>query len=1279
MDSSCSNAMVVDTTAPVIVISSPGVGSWVNLANDSTAFQVMGSCSEAGRTVTIKSDGTIVGTATCTGVLFSGTINSTVLTQASHSLAATISDAAGNSTTSTAVSITRDVMVPSAATSVSWANSSPANSLSVNATWVKSSSSDLGSQKIQFYNGSGCNAGSEKGGLVSLLNTQQSQNLIGVDGEGYSYQLISIDHAGNTSSACSSLIAVDVTPPAIPATLGWSQSSPFNANSVTAAWVKSVSTDLSTQKIQFFASSSCAVGTEAGSLISLSNSVQTQSFSGTNAVTYSYRITSTDTASNTSVSACSSSMLIDTVAPVMTASSMLLNGGAASTGNNYLNLSLQATDLTSNVSKFCLNYVSNVAPSASSNCWISVNAPSPGLTLSKNLNLVDFNYAVGFLPSSYTVYAWVMDAAGNISSLTNSGTGTVATDKATITIIPGTAPVITDIFATNTDAPSSPPSASQLTIGAGSSVIIKWKIQDDSLPSTPVTLSYTTDDSIFTEFANNLSNGVNGTCSINNAATTADDNDTGCYAWTNGSPTAGYFRIRVSVKDSDNITSFSSSQAINTSGIFKFVAGNTDSGLGSSAKSAVFYPSQSQSYYADAGSLVVAKNGVIYHRDLTRGIIMVSPGDGNRQTLLIRTTGTMTDGSISSATLKEPLKIALDYQDRILIWDYNKIRRINTQLNPMTVETIIGGGSQSSDNTLPLNYQLIYPGNINSNGSKMPWLVPVPNGDLYFTNNAWQSNPSAGASGGKISRYDSVNNVIRNIVPSGIGINGYLTQNIADCYFSVGGVRFNPANSVIDRFMILIQDSNSSATSACDLSGLATLDPSGVSMSTRIPNAPTEAGYNYRVSARNGEVYTMNRWTGRAWKYNNTINDWTPVLGAGAGVGSCADGTDALLCKIDINDLFVDEQENIYFMDRGVIRIVDKVSNQVRTILGQNLSYGDGGNALSARFNLINNFDRATSGELVVLDVNEYKFRSISPSGIVSTIAGTGLNGGQNTSSLATTQPIQVLNGWGANFDDFVINPASGDVFYARFGNIAKLDRITGKWVDLMGGGSTYYSQADNLIGSLIVGSSREAPKVIGFDGNNILAAIGGYTSETTLNMHYGYLKKYAITNGLQTHLAADLNSVTPTYNFCSDGTLTANCVVPQATGSPRYNRSTYDTFTSPARWAVMKPGTNALRGMEEGTGGLVSTITTFNDNASSFAYVHTASSHVAYYCSTVDYKIHKKNIVTGIDSVLDWPISTMKCNGRSMVYYENSPSDRRLLFPYLQNSLAGVAEYLNP
>jgi hypothetical protein len=1281
-ESACSNTMVIDTTAPTIAISSPVTGSWFNIANNSAAFTVSGTCSEVNRTVTIKLDGVSAGTATCTGTLFSGTINSSALSAGAHTLTASISDTATNSTTSSAVNVTKDITAPVASTSVGWSQSSPYNSTSVTASWAKSTSSDLASQQIQFYSSASCGTGTASGPLISLSNTAQTQSFTGVNAGTYTYKITSIDNAGNaTASACSSSMVIDTTPPTIAI-----------ISPLTGTWI-----NIANDSATFAVSGNCSENGRIVTINSDGNSVGTATCNGTTfsgtinsstltQASHSLTASITDTASNTTISSAIA-VTRDVVRPTIASGQMTINGGASSTGNNYVQVSLKATDSQSNVTKFCLNHVSGTTPTSSSSCWVSVNAPIPGLTPSQNLNLVNYSYAVSFVPALYTVYAWVMDEAGNISSLSGAGNaGTAGTDKASITVSTTVAPSITDVLVTNTDAPSNPQTAGQLTIATGGTVYIKWKATDEvTLPASPISLFYTTDDLSYTPIAANLVNGQNGTCSVNNATTTADDNDTGCYAWTNGSPSNGYFRIRVTVKDSDNLTTVTTSQAINTSSVFNFVAGNTDPGLNASAKSAVFFPQDDDQIYSDPQSLVVARNGTIYHRDRSRGIIMVSPGDGNKQTLFIPTTGTrnLSGGVVgASTTLQYPVKIALDYQDRLLIWDYDRILRVDTTVVPNTIQTFIGGGASSSDGTVGASFSLGYPGTISSSGRGV-WFYPVPNGDLYFTTG---TNVSIGA-GGKIYSYKASDGKIYGISPSGTGIPGYPTVDVNGCLFTTGGVGFDPSTQLVNQLSILVQDPSPNVTGACDVVGriLVTLHPiTGAVITPSMSGPLSDNAYNYRITGRNGSVYSINRWIGQMQKYDSSANTWTSVVGAGSGNGFCNDGSAATTCKIDINDAFVNDQGIVYFMDRGVIRIVDQsiTPNQVKTILGQSRSFGDSGNALSARFNMINNVARSNSGEVVAFDSSELRFRSISTSQVITTIAGNGSNAIPVTSSLANAQSVQTSNGWGALVDDFVMNPGTGDLFFSRSTYyISKLARATGTWVDLVGGGVNFYTSADGLLGNQIYASDRELPKVIGFDGSNILTAIGGYTSETTPdpNLQFGYLKKYSITNGMQSHLAANQSSVTPTYTFCTDGTLTANCVVPQTNSIPRYNRATYDSYNTPARWAIMQPETSALRAMQEGTGGLVSTITSFATNASSFAYVHTASNHVAYYCSSTDYKIHKKDITAGTDVVLSWPISTMKCNGRSMVYYENSPTDRRLLFPYLQNNLSGVAEYLNP
>ena len=108
-----SSTFTVDNTAPTIAITTPANNSWISSASDSSSFGVSGTCSEAGRTVTIKIDGTNNGTAICTGTTFASTnVNTTTLTQAAHLFTATISDVVGNSTTSSNISATRDVTAP---------------------------------------------------------------------------------------------------------------------------------------------------------------------------------------------------------------------------------------------------------------------------------------------------------------------------------------------------------------------------------------------------------------------------------------------------------------------------------------------------------------------------------------------------------------------------------------------------------------------------------------------------------------------------------------------------------------------------------------------------------------------------------------------------------------------------------------------------------------------------------------------------------------------------------------------------------------------------------------------------------------------------------------------------------------------------------------------------------------------------------------------------------------------------------------------------------------
>ncbi len=99
---------IKDTVAPTLAITSPAIGSAINIANVS-AITVTGTCSENTQTVTFS--GSAAGTATCASGSFSKVLNFSGATQGTVNLTATISDLAGNNTSSSR-NFVKDTVAP---------------------------------------------------------------------------------------------------------------------------------------------------------------------------------------------------------------------------------------------------------------------------------------------------------------------------------------------------------------------------------------------------------------------------------------------------------------------------------------------------------------------------------------------------------------------------------------------------------------------------------------------------------------------------------------------------------------------------------------------------------------------------------------------------------------------------------------------------------------------------------------------------------------------------------------------------------------------------------------------------------------------------------------------------------------------------------------------------------------------------------------------------------------------------------------------------------------
>ena len=147
--------------------------------------------------------------------------------------------------------------------------------------------------------------------------------------------------------------------------------------------------------------------------------------------------------------------------------------------------------------------------------------------------------------------------------------------------------------------------------------------------------------------------------------------------------------------------------------------------------------------------------------------------------------------------------------------------------------------------------------------------------------------------------------------------------------------------------------------------------------------------------------------------YNLRIRKVTPsgiittIAGNGL-VGFTGDGGPATAARFGLfNGLAVDGQGNVYTAgaDNRVRRIT--TDGIVQTVAGTGVAgfSGDGGPATQAR---INNPNVAVdnNGNVYILDFPNYRIREVTPDGIIKTIAGTGVRGGDGDGGPATAARI---------------------------------------------------------------------------------------------------------------------------------------------------------------------------------------------------------------------------------------------------------------------------------
>lgn len=112
-------------------------------------------------------------------------------------------------------------------------------------------------------------------------------------------------------SASQSVTAL--TPPNAATNLSWQQTSPATVKDITAQWTPSTSTNLTSQTVRYFSQSAC--GGPVISYASLLPGVSSHTFTGEDNKTYSFDVVTTDSNSISTISTCSSDLLITLPSP----------------------------------------------------------------------------------------------------------------------------------------------------------------------------------------------------------------------------------------------------------------------------------------------------------------------------------------------------------------------------------------------------------------------------------------------------------------------------------------------------------------------------------------------------------------------------------------------------------------------------------------------------------------------------------------------------------------------------------------------------------------------------------------------------------------------------------------------------------------------------------------------------------------------------------------------------------------------------------------------------
>ena len=454
---------------------------------------------------------------------------------------------------------------------------------------------------------------------------------------------------------------------------------------------------------------------------------------------------------------------------------------------------------------------------------------------------------------------------------------------------------------------------------------------------------------------------------------------------------------------------------VNSSGIISTIAGNGSAGYsgdGGSATAARLY-NPSGITFDRSGNMYIADNFNHRIRKVdASGIITTIAGTGTASY-------TGDGGAATLATLTYPACVTFDNSDNLIIADYQNhaVRKVGLGLGP-----IIG------PNTVCV--------------SSIATLTNSISGGIWTSSNS------------SVTTVGSVTGIITGIT-SGTAMVSYTVSNscgssIATTIITVNSLpnagTITGSSSLNTGSTITLSDATSGGVWSSSNTSIATVG-SGTGLVTGI--AAGNVVISYSVTNSCGNVSTTKTIT-----VNTLCASIITTIAGNGGLGFTGDEGAATLAMLNLgNGVIVDNAGNIFFSDHGNHRIRKvNTSGVISTVAGNGSSgyNGDGIAATNATLFYPCGFAIDSAGNLYIADRDNYRIRKVSTSGVISTVAGTGIwsysgDGGAATNA-TLGRPSDI------KFD------GSGNLFIADNNNnrIRKVS-ISGVITTVAGTGSTGY------------------------------------------------------------------------------------------------------------------------------------------------------------------------------------------------------------------------------